>query len=536
MSTSDYRRVQPIVGPSLLGKTWSPQFNEASRRKHRWGDDGRESGGLPQANPTKPKDGSEIHGHGQVKSKYVLELRSSVDVTTRATDEGRHVHAVVRPPKGRTPGDLRAMLVTLKPLLAQALHQWKGGAALEIQPVQVTPLPTAPPEPLPPPAPTAEAPPVALVRRNSTGRVWMPKTAQWGDVVRQVAMMFVLELQMNIEDLGAFDVQKYTDAFAQEVQEDRSLVMVVKTEFRTEVRYLVPHLLSKMQLRKALAEALHVPLFAVSVEPAESLRRLRSAAMEGTRELLCVVTTEDPASAETFAEMMKDPGEVVQAMRLQGLSALPLVLKRKPWASVLLHTKLELRGKPPEVSSHFSSLLSQKLGVPVSADTIGVRQVLHQELLGTGSDAPPGPAGPAGPAGPELPVNYNNLLTSSHRFPPVLRYGHVGYVEHAGGKVWLDAVLRVDGYNPKLHALTGEAQGYAAALNVAWRSGGTGVHAGTKADLEISLVPSERNIEVKNLKIRQIYLQISDIEDPPRLLEDEVTLKSCQDVSSGHRL
>ena len=31
-------------------------------------------------------------------------------------------------------------------------------------------------------------------------------------------------------------------------------------------------------------------------------------------------------------------------------------------------------------------------------------------------------------------------------------------------------VLRVDGYNPKLHALTGEAQGYAAALNVAWRS------------------------------------------------------------------
>jgi hypothetical protein len=25
----------------------------------------------------------------------------------------------VRPPKGRTPGDLRAMLVTLKPLLAQ---------------------------------------------------------------------------------------------------------------------------------------------------------------------------------------------------------------------------------------------------------------------------------------------------------------------------------------------------------------------------------------------------------------------------------
>ena len=45
MSTSDYRRVQPIVGPSLLGKTWSPQFNEASRRKHRWGDDGRESGG-----------------------------------------------------------------------------------------------------------------------------------------------------------------------------------------------------------------------------------------------------------------------------------------------------------------------------------------------------------------------------------------------------------------------------------------------------------------------------------------------------------
>eukprot|EP00435_Cladocopium_sp_Y103_P027212 s1020_g6.t1 len=462
----------------------------------------------------------------QVKSKYV-------DVTTRATEEGRHVHAVVRPPKGRTPGDLRGMLVTLKPLLSQALHQWKGNAALEVQPVQVsfieaakvTPLPTAAPEP-----------PVAPVhhRRNSTGRV---------------AMMFVLELQMNIEDLGAFDVQKYTDAFAQEVQEDRSLVMVVKTEFRTEVRYLVPHLLSKMQLRKALAEALHVPLFAVSVEPAdESSRRLR--AVEGTRELLCVVTTEDPASAETFAEMMKDPGEVVQEMRLQGLSV-PLELKRQPWASVLVHTKLELRGKPPEVSSHFSSLLSQKLGVPVSADTIGVRQVLHQELLGTGSDAPPGPGEPVGepvaPAAPAAPgaapsdgdglpaplplrankVNYNNLLTSSHRFPPVLRYGHVGYVEHAGGKVWLDVVLRVDGYKPKLHALTGEAQGYAAALNV---------HAGTKADLEISLVPSEPNIEVEDLKIRQIYLQISDIEDPPQLLGDEVTLKSCQEIFVGQRV
>ena len=41
-----------------------------------------------------------------------------------------------------------------------------------------------------------------------------------------------------------------------------------------------------------------------------------------------------------------------------------------------------------------------------------------------------------------------------------------------------DEVLRVDGYNPKLHALTGEAQGYAAALNVAWRSGGTGAWKG----------------------------------------------------------
>ena len=41
-----------------------------------------------------------------------------------------------------------------------------------------------------------------------------------------------------------------------------------------------------------------------------------------------------------------------------------------------------------------------------------------------------------------------------------------------------DEVLRVDGYNPKLHALTGEAQGYAAALNVAWRSGGMGAWLG----------------------------------------------------------
>ena len=36
---------------------------------------------------------------------------------------------------------------------------------------------------------------------------------------------------------------------------------------------------------------------------------MSSQTLQGTRELLCVVTTEDPASAETFAEMMKDPGE-----------------------------------------------------------------------------------------------------------------------------------------------------------------------------------------------------------------------------------
>ena len=30
---------------------------------------------------------------------------------------------------------------------------------------------------------------------------------------------------------------------------------------------------------------------------------------QGTRELLCVVTTEDPDNAEGFAEMMKEPGE-----------------------------------------------------------------------------------------------------------------------------------------------------------------------------------------------------------------------------------
>ena len=170
----------------------------------------------------------------------------------------------------------------------------------------------------------------------------------------------------------------------------------------------------------------------------------------------------------------------------------------------------DLNGKDPSPlasSSHLIALrdsrqsvsfprLSQKLGVPVSADTLGVRQVLQQQLLGTGSDAPPGPAALSGAApqdGSGLPkplplrtakarwvgfgsqfghllwtvltvvwgsfigngwslkvvafvdgyqVNYNNLLTSSHRFPPVLRYGHVGYVKHGGGQVWLDAAPR----------------------------------------------------------------------------------------------
>ena len=62
----------------------------------------------------------------------------------------------------------------------------------------------------------------------------------------------------------------------------------------------------------------------------------------------------------------------------------------------------------------------------------------------------------------------------------------------------------MDGYKPRLNALTGEGQGHAAALNVA---------AGNVSKLEISLVPSEPQVEVEHLKIRHIYLQVFDIED-----------------------
>eukprot|EP00434_Breviolum_minutum_P026143 symbB.v1.2.023115.t1/scaffold2083.1/size104221/5 len=436
----------------------------------------------------------------EVPSQYV-----EVETTSKDENSELHVHAIVQPPEGRTPGDLRAMLVTLKPFLAQALHHWQDGA-VEVQPVQVSFIEAA--------KVVTEAPTTSFPRQKSAGRV---------------AMMFVMDLHMKIEDLGAFDAQKYSEAFAEALDQKRSLVTVVKTEFRTEVEYLVPHLISQMQLRKALAEALRVPFFAVTVGDEMNSRRLGSEV--GSKVLRACVTTEDPSAAETYAEILKTPGEVMQAMRQQGLNALPLELKRKPWASVVLHTKLDLRGSPPKLEENFSSRLSTKLGMPVSADTLGIRQVLEEKLLGTGSDAPPrdhtdGDRTDAVDGMPEpLPltvakVNYNNLLTSSHRFPPVLRYGHVGYVKHGGGKVWLDAVLRVDGYNPKLHALTGEAHGMAAALNV---------HTGSVANLEISLVPSE-DIEVDHLKIHQIYLQISDIEDPPRLLGGEVTVKSCQEV------
>ena len=57
-------------------------------------------------------------------------------------------------------------------------------------------------------------------------------------------------------------------------------------------------------------------------------------------------------------------------------------------------------------------------------------------------------------------VNYNNLLTSSHRFPPVLRYGHVGYVKHGGGKVWLDAAPRRSGLPQHVGVIP----------NILWRS------------------------------------------------------------------
>lgn len=104
-----------------------------------------------------------------------------------------------------------------------------------------------------------------------------------------------------------------------------------------QVRYLVPHLTSDLHLRKGLAQALRVPWFAVTVEP-DSGRRL---ADTGARAVKAVVTTEDPLSAKRFAELLAQPGQVVQAMRLEGLDALPLELKQKPWASVVIHTKLE---------------------------------------------------------------------------------------------------------------------------------------------------------------------------------------------------
>ena len=44
----------------------------------------------------------------------------------------------------------------------------------------------------------------------------------------------------------------------------------------------------------------------------------------------------------------------------------------------------------------------------------------------------------------------------------------------------------MDGYKPRLNALTGEGQGHAAALNVA---------AGKVSKLEISLVPSDPHVE-----------------------------------------
>ena len=66
--------------------------------------------------------------------------------------------------------------------------------------------------------------------------------------------------------------------------------------------------------------------------------------------------------------------------------------------------------------------------------------MLQQELgtLKAASQLPPIPRLPLRAA----KVNYNNLLSSSHRFPPVLRYGHVGYVKHGQGKVWLDVAPR----------------------------------------------------------------------------------------------
>ena len=138
------------------------------------------------------------------------------------------------------------------------------------------------------------------------------------------------------------------DAFSQELGQEKSKVSVLQTDFRASVRYLVPHLVSDLQLRKALAQALRVPWFAVTVEP--SGRRLAAAGAAGSRAVKAVVSTEDPQSAKRFAEILKEPGQVVQAMRLEGLDAPPLELKSKPWASVVIHTKLE-----PRVTSFTSS-------------------------------------------------------------------------------------------------------------------------------------------------------------------------------------
>ena len=63
------------------------------------------------------------------------------------------------------------------------------------------------------------------------------------------------------------------------------------------------------------------------------------------------------------------------------------------------------------------------------------------------------------PEGYSIDIPFSHGVPSFFWFTPLFEKQNVTDTE----------VLRVDGYNPKLHALTGEAHGYAAALNVAWR-------------------------------------------------------------------
>ncbi|CAE7243443.1 unnamed protein product [Symbiodinium sp. CCMP2592] len=283
------------------------------------------------------------------------------------SDGGVRLEAKVRTPAGRTAGDVRGRLTEerLGPAVAKAL-----GSQTSLRPFTLGAIAVSGMEVF-----FASSKHPSTTTASTTLRDVASQES--GDSLGEAQMMYVVLVDMQVQDLEKFDGAEFLQAFAHEVDVPRSRVTTVQTQFQTKVRYLVPAWVTPSSLQPVLAAAVGAPLKAVEVFA--SSRRLSEGAV-AQHILAAVVSTEDPSMAAQLAEELRDPKKVEKAAEAQGIASPPLQLEQAPSVAVKLHTLLDL---PRDVLSaptpkHLSAELRHRLGVEATADVLGVREVIEQ--------------------------------------------------------------------------------------------------------------------------------------------------------------